>query len=210
VDWRRKDSTYAAATAVAAALVAYVVAGNFGLVPSPLLPPALGGATPVAVAPIGAAATGTPGPSPSRGPSATPGRTSSPTAVPTAAPPRDTIAPTGAFTTQDGVSVPVDQGATVSGTASDAGSGVRDVLVTFSMSAGTSTTRPADLNCNASRSSCTWTAKIPATVGSYTITAQLRDRSGNKRNVGPINVTVVNAGGVVDDLLGNVGSLLGV
>jgi hypothetical protein len=49
--WRREDYGYAAATVAAAALVAFLVAGNFGLVPSPITVRTAGDHRPPGVAP---------------------------------------------------------------------------------------------------------------------------------------------------------------
>jgi hypothetical protein len=90
----------------------------------------------------------------------------------------------------------------VSGIATDAGSGVDAVVVTFQPNAGEATSVPATVSCeDASRMECTWMARVPGVVGSYEVTARATDRSGNATSVGPSNITVVNLGGPVQDLL---------
>jgi hypothetical protein len=209
LDWRREDSAYAGATAVAAALVAYLVAANFGLVPSPfglkgaerrgeLILPALVAAPAI----VGGTATVPPG---------------QPIANPPLAGtnPTDDARPSAAFTTEDGATVTgVTQSAEVLGTATDGRSGVGEVAVTFQPSSGEATRVPARLDCSdSSRRRCTWAAEAPAVAATYDVTATVTDRAENSDTAGPISVTVVNPGGPVEDLLGDVldglGNLLG-
>ncbi len=201
-DWRREDTAYAAATTVAAALVGFLVAGTFGLVASPFgssqleqfpqvptlaVRTRLVDATPVAVAPAPSSPAGTP-----------------------VAPPSDTSGPSTEFTSAGGTSLSVTQRSTVSGVASDLESGVHQVLVTFDPEQGDTTTVPADLRCDdATRTRCTWAADVPPLVGSYTVTANAIDRAGNVGAGTTQQITVVNAGGPVEDLLGGVVGGLG-
>jgi hypothetical protein len=210
VDWRREDSGYAAATLVAGAVVAFFVAGNFGLVPSPLAP-----AAPVRRPPVRVAAL-----------SSTPGATRSTprsTLVPVAStgPPTSTSPasvdrqpPSVAFTTADGETITgVTEGATVQGTASDSGSGVRAVDVTFEPSTGGASEVSAELECtDVSHRSCSWSARVPGAAGNYTVRAKATDRDGNASTAGPIGISVVNPGGPIQDLTDDrlVGTVVGV
>ena len=127
---------------------------------------------------------------------------------------RDTTKPRAAITTPDGailVGAPVDSDVTlIRGSASDArGSGVRSVVVTFCANAGRSnggytcgstgpaltdvvTEQHAAVRCsNATRRSCTWTARAPVQPGSYLVFATAVDAARNRRSAGPILITVV-------------------
>lgn len=196
-DWRREDSAYAAATLFAAALVGFLVAGTFGLVASPFgsaeieQVPQVRQALAVRTQPSET----TPLPT---GASATP----SPTA---AAPPSDSEAPSTTFTSAGGTSFSVAEPSMVHGTAADSGSGVHEVLVSFDPQEGETTTGPAKLTCeDAGRTKCTWTADVPPAVGDYTVTAHAIDRTGNVGEGASQEISVVNVGGTLRDLLGGV------
>lgn len=92
----------------------------------------------------------------------------------------------------------------VTGTASDAGSGVDKVIVTFDRGSGDATSVPASVSCSdASRTSCAWSADVPDLAGDYEVTAHVTDRSGNASTTEPTQLTSVNPGGAVDDLVPN-------
>jgi hypothetical protein len=213
VRWEREDAAYAAATIVAAALVAYFVIGNFGLVPSPLAPRGLGAVRPIAVPSLQALGAG-PRPTVTAVavvPSVAAGPLS-PAASPTPRPAAsDRTPPLVAISTPGGTQVDVTQPAAVEGTATDRGTGVRDVAVTFRpASGGAPTVVPAKASCrDASRRDCTWSAGVPAIAGTYNVTARAVDRASNAATAGPIDITVVNAGGLVGTLTDGVGGLVG-
>ena len=215
--WEREDAAYGAATIVAAALVAYFVIGNFGLVPSPLAPGGLGAVRPIAVPSLLATGAGLRPtstavavvPSVAAGPL-------SPAASPTPRPAAsDRTPPLAAISTPGGTQVEVTQPATVQGTARDRGTGVRDVAVTFQpASGGAPTVVPAKVSCSdATRRDCTWSADVPAVAGTYNVTARAVDRASNAATAGPIDITVVDGGSVVgtvtDAVSGLIGGLLG-
>ncbi|HVE93424.1 MAG TPA: hypothetical protein VNB24_00785, partial [Acidimicrobiales bacterium] len=76
-------------------------------------------------------------------------------------------------------------GGPISGSASDALSGVASVLVSFRNNfTGATQQRAATLSCNAARTSCTWTVAAPSTVGVFTSTSVATDRAGNAQNPG--------------------------
>jgi hypothetical protein len=195
VDWRREDWGYAAATLVAAAFVAYLVAGNFGLVGTPF-GRLDAGASPVT--PAIASPRLTPG-----------GLTGSPSPSPTTAPPpgaarrgTDRSSPSGEITTAEGTSLTATEGKKVTGTATDEGSGVDKVFATFDPGSGEPTTVPASVSCSdPSQTSCTWSADVPDVAGDYEVTARVIDRAGNSSVTPPRHITVVNVGGAVDELL---------
>lgn len=202
--WHREDSGYLAATVAAAAVVAYVVFGNFGLFASPFSSPATDPGV-FAVEPVLAAASDdridvevrrVAAPRPD-GP------------VPPAAPPkpaRDVAKPRVAFITEPGTSFTATEPAVVEGLVEDATSGVRDVLVTFVASTGSKQTVTAKITCSdGRRRSCTWSAEAPAVVADYTVTAKASDRAGNRASAEPIEITVVNPGGPVEDVVEVVG-----
>lgn len=203
MDWRREDTGYAAATVAVVAFVGYLLAANFGLVPSPLAP-LLDGAPPAAAAVAAPTdvriTTELPEPPPAPAvdrPSAT--------LPPATAGITDTAEPAVSTTTQDGTTFGVTDPAIVEGTADDAGSGIDEVLVAFLTSSGTQVV-PADLACSGSgRRTCTWTAEVPAVVASYTVTAQAVDATGNRAKARPIDITVVNTGGAVQQVGETVG-----
>ncbi len=203
MDWRRDDTGYAAAALVAVGFAVYLVAANFGLVP-PVLG-ALGGATPaqaaIAIAPDvfgeGGGSGGTDLPTIPAAPK--PRVTPRPAvAIPTPVP--DTAHPVLAFSTPDGTALSVAEPATVEGKAADLHSGVDEVLVTFS-SGGNDYVVPAEVTCDdAARRTCTWVAKVPAVVADYSVSARATDRAGNVGDAAPIGLTVVNTGGVVEQI----------
>lgn len=121
----------------------------------------------------------------------------------------DRKAPRVGFTTQDdAVLVPAGGDASASavqGWAKDRKSGVRRVTVTYcpgrkssdgswTCSSNGTTARPtsvrAALSCNKRRRSCTWSAAVPLTPGSYLVFAEAADRAGHTRSAGPIEVYV--------------------
>jgi hypothetical protein len=206
VDWRREDSGYLAATVGIVGFVAYLIAANFGLVPSPLAPLIESGAP--AVAAIQAppdinTSVSVPNPPPAMvadRPSA-----SHPPAI---AEVTDSDRPAVRVTTPDGTQVGLTAAPTVKGVATDAGTGIDDVVVTF-QAGGDREIVAADLTCGSARRSCTWTAKVPAVLASYTVTASATDGAGNVSKSSSIVVTVVNTGGVVEEVGGTVGRLPG-
>lgn len=102
-------------------------------------------------------------------------------------PVRDTTSPTSTFTTRDGAIT-----GTVSGTSTDAQSGVKTVTVEFTPLLGAPTTVAATTSCTPNRKSCTWSAKAPSMRGSYLVRASASDRAGNVESPGPvIDITVV-------------------
>ena len=212
--WRREDSAYAAAAIAAAALVVYFIIGNFGLVPSPLGPRTAGAGPAIAVPQLATAAGA--GSSTSRPKPATavpavpaPGRL-----LPAAPPTRtavDRTPPTATIATANGTQLSLTTPSTIDGTASDTGSGVRSVTVTFApASGGAATTSPARVVCtNASRRGCSWSAKVPAVVGRYNVSARAVDRSGNASQPASISITVVNGGSLVGTVTDLVNGLVG-
>ena len=203
-DWRREDTIYAAATAVAAAFIAFLVAGTFGLVQSPF-----GSATiarPPQLTTLAARAA-------AQSAEATPSGTAAPTTAPTATPDQpvgDRSAPSATITSEPGASLSVTEGSTVTGAARDDSSGVRDVIVVFDDAQGQTTPVAAQVKCDdTKRTTCTWTAEVPSVAGSYTVTPHAVDRAGNVGQGQAQEITVVNVGGPVEDLLGGVGSLVG-
>lgn len=199
MDWRREDTGYAAATVVVVAFVGYLLAANFGLVPSPLAP-LLDGAPPaaasVAAPPDVSVSTELPAPPPASPAVDRP----SATLPPASAGITDTAEPAVSTTTQDGTVFGIAEPATVEGRASDASSGVDEVLVTFLSSAGSQVV-PADVTCSGpGRRTCTWTAEVPSVLASYSVSAQAVDAAGNSAKTKPIDVTVVNTGRTVDQL----------
>lgn len=197
MEWRREDWAYAGGTIVAAALVVYLVAGNFGLVRIPFTPPDVDSA-PVRVpalaassssgtssAPLGSEISGGPVKTPSSGPAVA----------------KDTTAPTAAIESSDGATISVTRGSTVEGHAMDLGSGVGLVVAIFDDGSGDPMRVPATLSCpNDQQLACSWTAPVPDVVGRYTVTAEVTDREGNVGLAESKDVTVVNLGKVVEDL----------
>ena len=102
------------------------------------------------------------------------------------------------------------EGSTVSGLARDLDSGIHQVLVTFDPEQGDNTTGPADVLCDdAARTQCTWSAEVPPLVGDYTVTAHAVDRAGNVGAGASQQISVVNLGGPVEDLLDGLGGVVG-
>lgn len=195
VDWRREDSWYAAATIVAGAFVAYLVAGNFGLVGTPF-GRLDAGAAPITPAIASAIET------PTASGSASPRPSSTGPPLSTQRPSTDGSAPTAEIRSSGGTSLSLTSGSRIEGTAHDAGSGVDKVVVTFDRGSGDVTTVPASVSCsNAARTSCSWSAEVPDVAGDYEVTAHVTDRSGNTGRSAPIQTTIANPGGTLDDLL---------
>jgi hypothetical protein len=190
------------ATVAVVAFVGYLLAANFGLVPSPLTP-LLGGTAP-AIATISApadVATAVSIPEPP------PAAVDRPPAIPppASAGPTDTADPAVKLITEDGASFGVTEAAQVTGTATDTGSGVGDVTVVFKTASGTSSV-PAKVSCtDASRRACTWTATVPGVLANYVVSAKATDREGNVGSSKTIDITVVNAGGAVEQVGETVG-----
>lgn len=212
MDWRREDWAYAGGTVVAAALVAYLVAGNFGLVRVPFTPPAVDGA-PVRVPALASSSTTTSPATPEPVTIVAPRKSPLTTEVLS----NDVAAPSAAIESAGGATISVTEGSTIEGHAMDLGSGVRDVVAIFTPASGDPVRVPATLHCpNPDRLACAWTAAVPDLVGSYTVTAEVTDREGNVGLAEAKDVTVVNLGKLVEGLddglaatLTAVGGLLG-
>lgn len=195
MDWRREDWGYAAATLVAAAFVCYLVAGNFGLVRTPFGPSIADGSASVPI--LAARERRLDSPPVPGSPAITPAPTDPATHSPTAG---DEAPPTAVITAGTGTSVSATQGSQVAGTASDAGSGIDKVAVTFTPQTGDPVMVPATVSCrDASKRNCTWTADVPGLAGSYEATARAADRSGNRSTSEPKTVTVLNLGSLIPD-----------
>ena len=196
MDWRREDSGYLAATAGIVGFVAYLIAANFGLVPSPIAPLADAGAPVVAAiqAPPDVSTAVSVNPPP--GPVVDRPSASHPPAIAEAT---DTDRPAVRVSTAGGTQVGLTSSPTVEGIATDIGSGVESVLVTFETATDTEVV-PAKVTCDASRGRCTWSAKVPAVIASYDVTATVHDRAGNVATSEPIGISVVNTGGAVEEL----------
>jgi hypothetical protein len=206
VDWRREDTGYLAATAGIVGFVAYLIAANFGLVPSPLAP-LFEGAAP-AVAAIQAPPDITTSVSVPNPPPAEVADRPSASHPPAIAEVTDSDRPAVRVSTADGTQVGLTGAPTVKGTATDVGSGVDKVLVTF-QTAGTKQVVEADLTCGPDGRSCAWTAKIPAVLATYAVTATAYDAEGNVAKSGSIDVIVVNTGAAVEQVGETVGRLPG-
>ncbi|MEY2468257.1 MAG: hypothetical protein QOF21_955, partial [Actinomycetota bacterium] len=78
-------------------------------------------------------------------------------------------------------------GGPINGTATDALSGIGSLTVTFrnNLTGGTQNVA-ATVTCAEPRTSCTWTVKAPAIIGSYRATAIAVDRAGNAQNPGTV------------------------
>ena len=207
MDWRREDSGYFAATVGIVGFVAYLIAANFGLVPSPLAPLIEG--APPAVAAIQAPPDITtsvfvPNPPPPAEVAVRP----SASHPPATAEVTDGDRPAVRVSTADGAQVGLTAAPTVKGLASDAGAGVDKVLVTF-QTVGSKQVVQATLACGPERHVCNWTAKIPAVLATYGVTATAYDEAGNVAKSGSIDVTVVNTGGTVEEVGETVGRLPG-
>ena len=196
MDWRREDWAYAVVTIVAAALVGFLIAGNFGLVPSPFVPPTSARAPAAVTGSITSRERNSPTNIGTQLP--VPGPTSR---MPTPSASGDTTAPTGELSTPSGTVVSATQGSRVSGVAADDASGIDRVMVTFTSSSGDPVTVPATVTCGQpSRTNCTWTAEVPGLLDTYEVVAQVTDRSGNIASTERRTITVVNLGSAVDDL----------
>jgi len=208
VDWRREDTGYAAAAVAIVGFVVYLLAANFGLVPSPLAP--LADAAPAAVAAIEAppdviATSETIPPPPPTGAV----HRASASHPPATAEVADTARPAVTVSTKDGTSIGLTAAPTVSGVAKDVGTGIDKVDVRFATDSGSQVV-PADITCSSDHHSCTWTAKVPAVLASYKIAATAYDRAGNLASSTPIDMTVVNTGGTVEQLGKTVGRVPGI
>jgi hypothetical protein len=206
VDWRREDSGYLAATVGIVGFVAYLIAANFGLVPSPLAP-LVEGAAP-AVAAIQAPPDVTTSVSVPNPPPAVVADRPSASHPPAIAEVTDSDRPAVRVTTPDGTQVGLTASPTVKGIATDAGSGIDDIVVTFRTGTDDEAVAAA-VTCGPERHSCTWTAKIPAVLATYTVTAKATDAAGNATVTAPIDVTVINTGGAVEQVGDTVGRLPG-
>lgn len=196
MDWRREDWAYAAVTLVAAAVVGFLIAGNFGLVPSPFVPPTSAG--PPAAMSGSLASRARPSTSARAAQAPAPAPVSQTPPSPAGG---DNTAPSAELTTPSGTVISATQGSRVSGVAADADSGVDRVLVTFTPSSGEPVTVPATVRCGqSSRTNCTWTAEVPGLIDTYEVAAQVTDRSGNVASTERRSITVVNLGSAVDDL----------
>jgi hypothetical protein len=101
----------------------------------------------------------------------------------------DEIAPAAAFdqSTSAVLSLPPNVPGKVTGTATDLGSGVASVSVTFSpIILGTPVTATATVACpTSSRTSCTWSAEAPYfPPGPYMVNARATDVAGNVETPG--------------------------
>ena len=129
----------------------------------------------------------------------------------------DTTKPRIRITTEDGatrVGAPIEaiesEESQVAGVAKDLrGSGIKRVTVIYCANArriagggyscGTGaltpdavTTVKARVTCrNTTKRRCTWTAAVPTQPGNYLVIAEARDRAGNRRQSGPVFITVV-------------------
>lgn len=197
MDWRREDSVYAAATLVAAALVGYLLAGNFGLVRSPFGPS--GVETPPPQVAIFAGARRSPQPTASA--TLSPTTSASPRPMPAATLAPDRSAPTAAIDPPASAEVSVVEGAEVTGSAGDSGAGIDRVIVVFTPDVGEPLSVAAVVTCpDETRRSCTWVAKAPEYAGSYTLTAHATDREGNVGRSAPEQLKVLNIGKLVEDI----------
>jgi len=200
--WRREDYGYAAAAIAAVAFLAYLIAGNFGLVPSPLgqghaeaLPQAevagLVIANPAA-RPLPAVAVA-PKPAPS-GPQVGRGDKAAAALAP----------PTVRIDTRSGTTVQIAQKATILGRVL-ASAGVRQVVVQFSSTSDGSASALATTQC-ASATNCAWSVAVPNTLGTYKVVAVATDKAGRIALSNTITITVVNPGNVVGGVVDGVGS----
>jgi len=197
--WRREDYGYAAAALAAVAFLAYVVAGNFGLVPSPLgrghaeaLPQAE-----VAGLVISNPATARPLPIVDVAPP-----TSAPTS-PTTAPSASRTplaAPSVYIDTPSGTKVGVMSNQTVVGRVA-APAGLTQVRVQYSSMSSGVTTAVATTHC-ASATNCTWSAPVPQTAGSFKVIALGTDKTGRTALSNTITITVVNPPNVLGGVPG--------
>jgi hypothetical protein len=189
--------------------VAYLIAANFGLVPSPLAPLFRAAAPAISViqappAPSSGSDVKVPPPPAVVEPPAAPKPAASPDVT-------DTTKPAVAISTEDGMKMELVSAAHVEGTASDLGSGVEKVVVIFE-TASEKRVVPADLNCAGGK--CTWKAKVPSALADYVVTAKAWDRAANEGTSKPISLMVVNTGDTVEQVGDTVsrvpGALVGV
>jgi hypothetical protein len=195
--WRREDSGYFAALVGAAAVVVYLVFGNFGLLPAPFAAPSddssITSVEPVVATPATVGVQPEPVAEPRR--PVTPPRPDKPAAS------VDTTSPTISVSTEPGTVFGVTEPANVIGVVKDAGTGIEKVLVRFAPGTGSLQTVTAKMQCqDATRRDCGWSAAIPATVADYTVTAVAIDRAGNETSSKAIDVTVVNPAGPVEQV----------
>lgn len=198
--WRREDYGYAAATVAAVVFVAYLIAGNFGLVPSPLghgqtdgLPQAQ-----VAAIAVSNSTSGTTLPVPAVAAAPVPVHRVARSDKPAAFGPPSVV-----IDTKSGSSVTLAQKAPVVGRVL-ASAGVKDVLVRFISNSGV-TTALASTQCT-NGLKCSWSVAIPGTIGTYHIMATAEDRAGRTASSNTITLTVVNTGNVVGGVVQGVGS----
>lgn len=94
----------------------------------------------------------------------------------------------------------MSQATPVTGVATDKGSGIKKVVVTFcpgSKSEGSWTcnglpeSHTAELECHDSRTHCLWSAAPPVTPGSHLVFVKAVDRAKNKAFKGPREVFVI-------------------
>ena len=81
----------------------------------------------------------------------------------------------------------VGSGGNITGTATDAHSGVAKVIVTFKNNiTGLTSNATATVTCAEPKTNCTWTVKAPSTLGTYKATSIATDRAGNPQNPGTV------------------------
>jgi hypothetical protein len=195
--WRREDYGYAAATIAAVLLVAYLIAGNFGLVPSPLGRGRADGPPQTDVAALAVA---------SRGPVASlPVVAVAPTGRGPRVPRVDVTplpdGPSVHIDTLSGTTVHVADQATVGGHIV-APADVKQVVVHFVSAAG-SATSVASTKCT-DPTMCAWSVAVPNTLGTYRVTAIGSDVLGRSASSNTITLTVVNPGNVVGGVVNGV------
>jgi hypothetical protein len=188
--WRREDYGYAAATLAAVLFVAYLIAGNFGLVPSPLGRNHADGLPQADVAALALATIRPVGP--------LPGVAIAPTGTGPQIPRGDeTPLPAGPsvhIDTLSGSTVHLTDKATVGGHIL-APADVKQVVVHFVSSSGNATS-VASNNCT-DPTMCAWSVAVPNTLGTYRVTAVGSDVLGRSASSNTITLTVVNPGNVI-------------
>lgn len=106
----------------------------------------------------------------------------------------DSAPPVSAITTADQsvvADLPPAMRRVVAGTATDSGSGVREVAVTFTAVGAPPVRVIAALSCrDAAARECTWTAHVPTARGRYEVRVAAIDRAGTEERPGPAPVTV--------------------
>ncbi len=194
--WRREDYGYAAATVAAVVFLAYLIAGNFGIVPSPLqigrsdelpepdvavLAVAASNPKPIPIVPIA--------PAPKDNRKGRQDANRKPTPV--------YARPTATILTKSGTKVSLTDPGAINGTA-NAPAGIVKVVVSFLPSSGAA---PIDviaaLKCDAARHACSWVVPIPSLAGVFTVRATVTDTLGRNSASKPIDITVLNTGTVV-------------